>query len=243
MKPLDIVVSPVASKFAKALQQQLREEVVNKIFRRSSPKVIRQGRSPFVRQYFAVVPKTLNKVEQFERFRQHDVQSPKFATTTEGARNLGSKTLFARTLINSTNGRGIVEFSSDRPDYPVAPLYTEYIPKKAEYRVHVFNGEVIDIQQKKKKRGFDGDRDTRIRNCANGYCYTRDAILPPNGIHSLAIAAVAAVGYTYGAVDVIYNEKRNMCFVLEVNSRPGLQGTTLKKYADALISLFGLERK
>jgi hypothetical protein len=240
MKKLDIVVNPVASKFARALQQQLREEVVNQIYRRSTIKKLKGGRS---RAAFQVVPKTLNKIEQFVKFQQNNISCPKAAVTIGGARNLNCKTLFARTLINSTNGRGIIEFESSSDIYPRAPLYTEYIPKKAEYRVHVFNGEVIDIQQKKKKRGFDGDRDTRVRNCANGYCYTRDAILPPDGIHSLAIAAVAAVGYQYGAVDIVYNEKRNQCFVLEVNSRPGLMGTTLQRYSEALIKAFNLTKR
>ena len=63
------------------------------------------------------------------------------------------------------------------------------------------------------------------------------------GAADLAINAVKAVGYKYGAVDLIYNEKRNQCYVLEVNSRPGLMGTTLDRYADALIDMYNLERK
>ena len=125
----------------------------------------------------------------------------------------------------------------------MAPLYTEYIPKKSEYRFHVFGGEVIDVQQKRKKRGFESTRDTRIRNVNNGYVYCRDGINPPNGAADLAIRAVAACGYEYGAVDLIYNEKRDQCYVLEVNSRPGLMGTTLEKYAEALINMYNLRSK
>ena len=122
---------------------------------------------------------------------------------------------------------------------PRAPLYTEYIPKKAEYRVHVFNGEVIDIQQKKKKREFNQDnRDTRIRNLSNGYIYSRDGIVPPDGVSDLAINAVSAVGYSYGAVDIIFNERRNACYA-EVGG-PGLIDTTLERYSEALINQFNL---
>jgi glutathione synthase/RimK-type ligase-like ATP-grasp enzyme len=156
---------------------------------------------------------------------------------------LGSKTIFARTLINATNGRGIVEFELGDVA-PRAPLYTAYVPKKAEYRFHIFDGKVIDIQQKKKARDFDADtRDTRIRNMHNGYVYCRDGVAPPNGSADLACRAVASLGYRYGAVDVIYNEKRNCCYVLEVNSRPGLMGTTVEKYAEALITAHDLDKK
>jgi len=33
----------------------------------------------------------------------------------------------------------------------------------------------------------------------------------------------------------IWSEKQNKCFVLEVNSRPGMEGTTVEKYAAAII--------
>lgn len=258
-KPFDIVVNPVGSKFAKALQRALVDKVDNPVYRRASPKIVpakrtiisrkgnilRQGRSQSVRQHFLVTQRPLNKVEQFERFQRNQISCPRSAQTPGEAYALDVRTLFARTLINSTNGKGIIEFErGDGTKYPVAPLYTEYIPKKAEYRFHVFGDQVIDIQQKKKKIGFDeAQRDTRIRNLHNGYIYSRDGVNPPNGAADLAVRAVAALGYQYGAVDLIYNEKRNQCYVLEVNSRPGLMGTTLDKYADALINLFNLERK
>jgi len=257
MKSFDIVVNPVGSKFAKALQQALQAKVKTTIYRRLTPKhvparrtiisrkgnILRRGTEAYTREHFQVTINPLNKVEQFERFHTSGVSSPSFATSSENARRLGVKTLFARTLINSTNGRGIIEFNAEDQHYPRAPLYTEYIPKKAEYRFHVFGDKVIDVQEKRKKREFDADsRNTRVRNVNNGYVYCRDGVNPPDGAADLAINAVKAVGYQYGAVDLIYNEKRNQCYVLEVNSRPGLMGTTLDRYADALIDMYKLER-
>jgi len=233
---LFIVVNPVGSKFAKALQESLRSRGIGPVLRTNR---IREGRSCFV-----VTQQTLNKVQQFERFQQSKISCPRFVLNANEIDNHDVKTWFARTLINSTNGRGIVEFDREvGATYPAAPLYTEYIPKKAEYRFHVFAGEVIDVQQKRKKRGFEGDRDHRVRNLLNGYVYCRDGINPPDGAADLAINAVKALGYSYGAVDLIYNEKRNQCFVLEVNSRPGLMGTTLDKYTAAIINMFNLEKK
>jgi predicted ATP-grasp superfamily ATP-dependent carboligase len=228
---LFIAVNPVGSGFAKALQAGLSVKGI-KALRVDNERGMQLWLNG--RYVFFVTQKTLNKVEQFHAFNQAGVSCPKYTTTSDGAKELGVKTLFARTLISSTGGRGIVEFDTDTENYPRAPLYTEYIPKKAEYRIHVFEGKVIDRQQKKKKRGFEEDRNTRVSNLSNGYVYTRDAIVLPENIEALAVKAVEACRYSYGAVDIIYNEKRNQCYVLEVNSRPGLMGTTLGNYINAI---------
>jgi RimK-like ATP-grasp domain len=233
-----ISVNPVASKFAKVLQTSLRAKVVDKVLRTSAQYVQRRAAD----KIFRITPVVLNKVEQFHAFTTNNITCPKHTTRVDFVGELG-KRAFARTLINSTNGRGIIEFEPGIGDTPQAPLYTEYIPKKAEYRVHVFNGEVIDVQQKKKRRDFGAERDTRIRNLANGYVYTREGITQPEGVGTLAVNAVNAVGYMYGAVDIIFNEKRNQCFVLEVNSRPGITNSTCDSYANAIIAYYGLTRR
>jgi hypothetical protein len=239
---LYIAVRPVGSKFAKGLQNTIRNKVLNNVFRvthESGNRHERMGRS-----LFRITPEPLNKIEQLNRFKEHGVSHPPFTTNASEVNQLGSRTGFARTLVNSTNGRGIVEFDiSEGVRPPRAPLYTAYIPKKAEYRVHVFDGKVVDIQQKRKKRGFEGEREAKIRNLRNGYVYCRDGINAPAGLDTLAVAAVRAVQYHYGAVDIIYNEKKDKLYVLEVNSRPGLMGTTLEKYSDALINQFNLRLK
>lgn len=246
---LFIGVNPVGSGFAKAISQGLRDLGV-KTLRVSVQRarqleaqgnMIRTRKGNLIarkdpRKFFYVTPQTKDKIAQFNAFKEHNVASPAFTTDPKSVSSLDAKTVFARTLVNSTSGKGIVEFNvEDTPIPPQAPLYTAYIPKKAEYRVHVFNGQVIDVQQKKKKRGFNAeDRDTRIRNLENGYVYTRENIEEPADLRGLAVQAVTAVGYQYGAVDIIYNQKQNKCFCLEVNSRPGLMGTTLQKYVNAL---------
>ena len=44
-----------------------------------------------------------------------------------------------------------------------------------------------------------------------------------------------AVGLKIGAVDIIWNELENKCYVLEINTAPGLEGTTLVKYTEAIL--------
>jgi glutathione synthase/RimK-type ligase-like ATP-grasp enzyme len=228
---LFIAVNPVGSKFAKALQQGLSSLAVTS--KRVSP--LRGAHLQAKgRKVFYVTQNVLDKVQQLALFSKHGVSCPKYCLSAADIPKLEAKNVFARTLINSTGGRGIVEFASG-DKAPVAPLYTEYIPKKAEYRLHVFNGKVVDRQQKKRRHVVDEEhRNARVHNLANGYVYSRDIVFMPAGLDQLAINAVAALGYKYGAVDIIYNEKRNQCYVLEVNSRPGLMGTTVETYAKAL---------
>jgi hypothetical protein len=234
-------VRPVGSKFAKALQTSIKEKTLNNVYRVDHAKgrtLERVGKA-----VFHITAEPLDKIQQLTKFREHNVSHPAWCTRGDQVADLKSKTVFARTLINSTGGKGIVEFEVG-DNVPRAPLYTAYIQKKAEYRVHVFDGAVVDVQQKRKRRDFNtDDRDTRIRNLSNGYVYTRDGLAPPANINALAISAVVALGYRYGAVDIVYNEKKDTSYVLEVNSRPGLMGTTLDKYAEALVNSYHLTRK
>jgi D-alanine-D-alanine ligase-like ATP-grasp enzyme len=41
----------------------------------------------------------------------------------------------------------------------------------------------------------------------------------------------------FGAADVIYNAQQDRAYSLEVNSAPGIMGTTLVNYTNALRSL------
>jgi glutathione synthase/RimK-type ligase-like ATP-grasp enzyme len=144
-------------------------------------------------------------------------------------------------LLRGSEGRGIV-VAETAAQMVAAPLYTKYVKKKREFRVHVLNGQVIDVQEKRRRREFDGERDTRIRNLANGYVFCRDGITVPPGLSDLAISATVALGYNLGAVDIAFNEHHNRLVVLEVNSTPGMEGTTLEKYATAIVEWYRTQR-
>lgn len=177
----------------------------------------------------------VDKVTQFQEFRRHGISSPGFTTDRNSINNLTSRRVVARTLTSASEGKGIVIFDKDDHNPPQAPLYTEYIPKKKEFRVHVWNNEAFLVQEKRKKNSFENERDTQIRNTANGYVFCRDNVVEPNDLRPLAVSAVQALGRTYGAVDIIWQEKSNKSFVLEVNSRPGMQGSTVKDYVDQIL--------
>jgi glutathione synthase/RimK-type ligase-like ATP-grasp enzyme len=141
----------------------------------------------------------------------------------------------ARTILNSSGGNGIVIMERDNPKgFVKAPLYTKYVKKDEEYRVHVFEGEIIGLQRKviRREKAESGDTiNWKIRNLENGFVYQREGINPAPRVREVAIAAQRASGLNFGGVDVIWNRKHNRAYVLEINSAPGRQGTTVTEYA------------
>lgn len=145
--------------------------------------------------------------------------------------------VYARQTLTGHSGSGIIVVGAS--DYLVdAPLYTKATKHKHEYRVHVFKGKVIDVQQKKKRLNYTGPS-TGIRNHSNGWIYARCDINPPQQLLDECCNAVNILGLDFGAVDVGYRELDNKFFVFEVNTAPGLTGTTLQKYTEAFKNYLG----
>jgi glutathione synthase/RimK-type ligase-like ATP-grasp enzyme len=177
-----------------------------------------------------------NKINTFRAWSDADVSCPLWTTDSSVARSWieDGKTVFARTQLQGHSGSGIV-ILNDSSEFVSAPLYTQYIKKKKEFRVHVFNNEVIDVQEKRRSMGSDAG--FLIRNHANGFVFCRDNISEPTDLRAVAIHAVRALGLDFGAVDIVYNEHYNQCYALEVNTAPGLEGTTLETYTNKIVEL------
>lgn len=186
-----------------------------------------------------IFPRGMDKIQQFRLFREAGVSVPDFSTnyTTVIQDIPNAKQIVCRALTNASEGRGVTIVARD-DTLPRVPLYTAYIPKKKEFRVHVFDGEVIHVAEKRKRRGENPDRNTQIRNTANGYVFCTSGVVEPADLRANAVAACTALGRSQGAVDLVYNEKQDKTYVLEVNSRPGMEGTTCAKYAEAILRRF-----
>jgi len=123
---------------------------------------------------------------------------------------------------------------------PIAPLYTAGVSNKGEYRVHVFDGEVILYQKKSRRVGEDGEvvtaegEEADVRNLASNWIYRTGNLNRLERIEDLAIDAILALGLDFGAVDIIMDNEGDV-FVLEVNSAPGLGNTDT---LDAYVSVF-----
>ena len=181
-----------------------------------------------------------NKLRSAKAFGDNGVPQPDYCTDRDTAETWRAEgeTVVCRTLLRANSGRGIVLASLEIGKALVnAPLYTKYIKKVAEYRVHVFDGVVIDIQQKRKRQEVPNEQvNYQIRNASNGWIYARIDVDCPTCVRDAGIAAVSALNLDFGAVDIGYNAHTGTATVYEVNTAPGLEGSTLDYYYEALLN-------
>jgi len=167
--------------------------------------------------------------------RAHDkARLPEFAENLEEAKKLLTNgPICARIYLSSSSGKGI-RYIDKEEDIVEARLYTKYIPKMSEFRLHIFRGEIIDIQRKARRLSIpDEEVNWKIRNLDNGFVYTRQKIVCPKDCKEQALAAFSCFNLDFGAVDVVWNQKQKKAYVLEVNTAPGLEGSTVDSYAEA----------
>ena len=165
-----------------------------------------------------------NKVTALLKMKLGGVSVPDFTIDMRVASNWAGK-IVARTLTRASSGRGIVMCTSRT--LVRAPLYTKFIDKDSEYRVHIFNGELIDYA-KKVPMGEKND----VCSHDNGYLFIRNIKHLDENI-VLAKSAVRVLGLDFGAVDII--RKDGVSYVLEVNTAPGMEETTLSAYVKSII--------
>lgn len=190
----------------------------------------------FVINHPAAVQEVSNKLSFFETVEGMEI-TPKFTTNKELAMEWASKenkAVVCRQILNGSGGRGIIV--AHTPEMVInAPLYTKYVPKKDEYRVHIFQDTVIDVQKKgvTHNKVVDGVN-YQIRNHRNGFIYMRDNIEPPYAVEVVALKAFKEFNLHFGAVDVIWTDNTKKALVLEINTAPGLEGATTGIYAEEL---------
>lgn len=136
-----------------------------------------------------------------------------------------------RTLTRAHSGRGIV-LARSPAELRAAPLYVRYKPKQTEYRVHIWLGQILDIQEK-RRRNNPTNTDKYIRNHANGWVFCRDNVQAPTQVLDISLLTVGQLKLQFGAVDIGWHQDYGHA-VYEVNTAPGLEGQTLKSYADAI---------
>ena len=182
-----------------------------------------------------------NKLKTFQAFARagEPVSCPRWTTEKWVAQEWleGGKDIVVRHLLRGHSAAGVemvnhVEGRS--PDLPDAPLYVSYVKKRDEYRVHIVKGVVTDVQRKARQSDTPLDLiNWQIRNHGNGFVFIRGSISPDPSIIVQAQLAVKALGLDFGAVDVIWNQREGVAYVLEVNTACGLEGVTASRYSEA----------
>jgi glutathione synthase/RimK-type ligase-like ATP-grasp enzyme len=198
------------------------------------------------------VAKASNKKTFFETIKgsNNPARIPLFTTDLDTA--LGwveeGRMVMGRGVLQGSGGEGIVFFDEgDLEAFNKCRLFTEYKKKRDEYRVHIMGGEVILVQRKALRVTDDAGApiehenvNWRVRNHSNGFIFARDNEHIPADVIAQARLAIDNVGLDFGAVDVIWNDKEQRAYVLEANTAPGLEGTTISDYADGFAKVFGV---
>lgn len=172
-----------------------------------------------------------NKLVNFRALAASNVICPDWWTDMAAAPE-NPYPVVCRTILNGSCGKGIV-IAKTAEELVDAPLYVKYVPKKEEYRVHVAFGKVIAVQRKARRLECENPN-WQIRNHENGFVFVHTGFQKNSDLCLLAHDAVEALKLPIGAVDIIWNEKNNQYYVLEVNTSPGLEGKTIDAYVKAI---------
>lgn len=164
-------------------------------------------------------------------------------------------TVVIRRLLRSHSGQGILladPGGTSLSSYPRAQLYTKYKKKRDEYRIHFMriNNEIRLIWTQKKlinrerldtiRRNFEGAElrtVMRIRNHHNGFIYSTQINDVPPDVHFQASQAARTSNLDFGAVDILWNQNEELAYVLEINTAPGLEGSSIETYTTNFINL------
>lgn len=197
----------------------------------------RTGMTRWVNEPFAVA-QAANKRMAFMLMMGQGVSIPEWTHSAELAQEwlTNGKVVYGRKLLTGHSGRGIVIMRSV-DDFEPCKLYTIKTPTTQEYRYHVVNDTVIDVQKKARRNGAEVRVSADIRNHKNGWIYKREGVIYEPEMVELARNAVRALCLDFGAVDIAWNPETRKAFVFEVNTAPGLHGTSVQLYRDALLEM------
>lgn len=184
------------------------------------------------------------KYEALRTFQEHNVPAPRVVRDrSDVGRVDDDSTELSYPVLgrddSHSQGTDIELILQGRDAYLIsgADHYVDYIPVDLEYRMHVLNGEVIKVHEKRLRHDEEMSP-SHIRNSENGWVFLNPR--DPEPSHDIAIDAVGSLGLDYGAVDVIREEETGNEYVLEVNSAPTLDEANLERYGDAFANMIGV---
>lgn len=153
-------------------------------------------------------------------------QIPKFSTAKPDDKARAKDIILERHSLTGQGGSGIVV---KRPGDSLgeAPLYVWYVRKTREFRVHVCSGQAVAVQEKRRESETEQTEDQKlIRNRDNGWVFCVNDVVEPTGLREIAVRACSLLGLDFGAVDMIQS-KDGQLYVLEVNTKPGIESPTV----------------
>jgi len=178
----------------------------------------------------AAIREATDKRRSFRLFDHHRVPTLRWTTDPGVAASWcrDGKRVYGRTA-SGMAGLGITVYE---PHSSVGSheLYTEGFATKREFRVHVVGGKAVHTMEKKKVRDYEGTPDPLVRSHRRGWVFCIRNLDPiPSAVQQAAIGAVKALGLDFGGVDIGLDVRNNVV-VFEVNTAPGLEGSTIPAY-------------
>lgn len=195
------------------------------------------------------VERSVNKITTLELLSTNGVDCLDFATkdiaTVRTWLDCGESVII-RDTVTGKQGKGVTMLHPhvDDPVIPDAPLYTKHYDKTHEFRVHIFNGKVIDYVQKKRmgskklaERGIE-KADELLRNHKRGWVFAHKDIIIDNKIKKLALDTAKVLGLDYCGIDILAKVEDGKVLdavVCESNSAPGMSSQiTFNAYVKAI---------
>lgn len=211
----------------------------------SSDVIVNWGASdnPYPSALNADVTSILSKKAFFDRCKYEEI-TPRYALDKKTALlSLGPK-IVCRETDHGKDGDGIVVWTKDEhpESMPEAVLYTEFIEKTAEYRVHIGRDkdgfiQPIGHQRKYKPDGGDiwaGD------SCYFVWTINGCKVVLPEEVSSVARKTMELFPeLAFAGLDIVYNSYTGKAFVLEANSAPTMTPKTVGIYKDFFNTYYG----
>lgn len=170
---------------------------------------------------------------QLQRFKRTNIACPDFTQDLAEAKHWvqAGCLVFGR---DTNHEKGLDIVAPDSAEWSKKDFWTKVIAAEREYRIHIFDGQVIHQSLKELDPGAKPSRidGLPIRNTSTGYRYNHNFKASAAAVE-VAKRAVDTLGYLWGAVDIL-EDKGGGCYVLEVNSAPGMGDRTPAAYAAAI---------
>ena len=106
--------------------------------------------------------------------------------------------------------------------------------KRREYRVHVFDGQILEIYEKVPRE--ENVRISKAHNCDFKRVNKENCRVSLED-QEMCIKAVNALGLTFAGVDLLRDKDQN-CFVSEVNSAPSLNSLNIERYFTKIMEYY-----
>ena len=163
-----------------------------------------------------------DKLAELQRLSEGGIRVPRFRTGRPETAGWLARTLHHQEARDLLAGLTVGDY------------WTEYTPTTHEFRVHIFDQRVIRVGLKVPRTANPHPR-FRSWNAGWKFSYGTDCqALVTNPIRQLGRDVLRTVGYDFGAVDIGVDPAGHS-LVFEVNSAPGIEGGTVRAYADAIL--------